>query len=117
MNTLEAFEKSLIAGKQMPDLRPGYTVRVHTKVKEGDKERIQVFEGIIIAKKEGGIRSTFTVRKVSYGVGVEKVFPLYSPMIDKVEVVSKGKIRRTKLYFLRDLRGKAARIKELRAND
>jgi len=117
MNTLEAFEKSLIAGKQMPDLRPGYTVRVHTKVKEGDKERIQVFEGIIIAKKEGGIRSTFTVRKVSYGVGVEKVFPLYSPMIDKVEVVSKGKIRRAKLYFLRDLRGKAARIKELRAND
>jgi large subunit ribosomal protein L19 len=116
MNTLEAFEKSLIAGANMPELRPGYTVKVHTKVKEGDKERIQVFEGVVIAKKEGGIRSTFTVRKVSYGVGVEKVFPVFSPMIDKVEVVSKGKVRRAKLYFLRNLRGKAARIKELRSN-
>lgn len=116
MNKLEALEKSLIAGMEVPELRPGYTVRVHTKVKEGDKERIQVFEGIVIAKKEGGIRSTFTVRKISYGIGVERIFPLYSPMIDKIEVVSKGKVRRAKLYYLRKLRGKAARIKELRPN-
>jgi large subunit ribosomal protein L19 len=114
MNALQEFEKSTIAGKEMPEIRTGYTVRVHTKVKEGDKERIQIFEGIVIARKEGGVRANFTVRKVSYGIGVEKVFPLYSPMIDKVEVLTKGKIRRAKLYYLRNLRGKAARIKELR---
>lgn len=111
---VEELERSLIAGKEVPDLRPGYKVKVHTKVKEGDKERIQVFEGIVIAQKRGGIRSTFTVRKVSYGIGVEKVFPLYSPMIDKVEVVSKAKIRRAKLYYLRELKGKASRLKEVR---
>lgn len=114
MNALQEFEKSMIAGKKLPEIRTGYTVRVHTKVKEGDKERIQIFEGIVVAKKEGGVRSNFTVRKVTYGIGVEKVFPLYSPMIDTVEVVTKGKIRRAKLYYLRNLRGKAARIKELR---
>lgn len=114
MNAIQEFEKSTIAGKTLPEIRTGYSVRVHTKVKEGDKERIQIFEGIVIAKKEGGARSNFTVRKVTYGVGVEKVFPLYSPMLEKIEVVSKGKIRRAKLYYLRDLRGKAARIKELR---
>jgi len=107
-------ERSFIAGKEMPELRPGYTVRVHTKVKEGDRERIQVFEGVVIALKHDGIRTSFTVRKISYGVGVEKVFPLYSPVIDKIEVVSKGKVRRAKLYYLRNLRGKAARIKEIR---
>jgi len=111
---VEELERSLIAGKEVPDLRPGYKVKVHTKVKEGDKERIQIFEGIVIAQKRGGIRSTFTVRKVSYGIGVERVFPLYSPMIDKVEVVSKSKIRRAKLYYLRELKGKAARLKEVR---
>ncbi len=111
---VEELERSLIAGKEVPDLRPGYKVKVHTKVKEGDKERIQIFEGIVIAQKRGGVRSTFTVRKVSYGIGVERVFPLYSPMIDKIEVVSKFKIRRAKLYYLRDLKGKAARLKEVR---
>lgn len=116
MNKIVELEKSFLAGKEMPHIRPGYNVRVHTKVKEGDKERIQVFEGVVIAHKHDGIRTTFTVRKVSYGVGVEKIFPLYSPVIDKIEVVSKGKVRRAKLYFLRDLRGKAARIKEIRTN-
>lgn len=113
-NKVVEIERSFIAGKEMPELRPGYNVRVHTKVKEGDKERIQVFEGVVIALKHDGIRTSFTVRKVSYGVGVEKVFPLYSPVIDKIEVVSKGKVRRAKLYYLRNLRGKAARIKEIR---
>lgn len=111
---VEELERSLIAGKEVPDLKPGYKVKVHTKVKEGDKERIQIFEGIVIARKRGGIRSTFTVRKVSYGIGVERIFPLYSPMIDKIEVVSKFKVRRAKLYYMRDLKGKAARLKEVR---
>ncbi len=111
---VEELERSFIAGKEFPELKAGYKVKVHTKVKEGDKERIQVFEGIVIAQKKGGIRSTFTVRKVSYGVGVEKVFPVYSPMIDKVEIVSKAKVRRAKLYYLRELKGKASRLKEIR---
>ena len=90
----------------------GDTVRVHLRVKEGNRERIQVFEGTVIAKKHGGINETFTVRRISYGVGVEKVFPLYSPVIEKVETVRKGKVRRAKLYYLRDRVGKAAKVKE-----
>lgn len=96
----------------IPDFRPGDTVKVYTKVVEGGRERIQVFEGTVIARKGGGLRETFTVRKISYGVGVERVFPLNSPRIDKIEVVKKGKVRRAKLYYMRKLRGKAARIKE-----
>ena len=96
----------------IPDFRPGDTVKVYTKVVEGGRERIQVFEGIVIARKGGGLRETFTVRKISYGVGVERVFPLNSPRIDKIEVVKKGKVRRANLYYMRKLRGKAARIKE-----
>ena len=90
----------------------GDTVRVHIKVKEGSRERIQVFEGIVIAEKHGGIEKTITVRRLSYGVGVEKVFPVYSPSIDKIEVVRHGKVRRAKLYYLRDRMGKAAQVKE-----
>lgn len=95
-----------------PDFRPGDTVKVHVKVVEGDRERIQLFEGVVIKRQNGGISETFTVRKISYGVGVERTFPLHSPRIDKIEVSRRGKVRRAKLYYLRNLRGKAARIKE-----
>jgi len=95
----------------LPDFRPGDTVRVHTLIKEGDKERIQVFEGVVIDRKDGGSRASFTVRKVSYGVGVERVFPLHSTRIDHIEVVVRGQVRRARLNYLRALRGKAARIK------
>ena len=98
----------------MPDFRPGDTVRVHVKVVEGSKERIQVFQGVVIGRKGGGIRETFNVRKVSGGIGVERLFPLHSPSIDKIEVVRRGHVRRAKLYYLRNLQGKAARIKERR---
>jgi len=100
----------------MPDFLPGDTVRVHVKIKEGDKERIQVFQGVVISKRKGGIGATFTVRKVSYGVGVERVFPYHSPIIDRVEIVTRGRVRRAKIYYLRKLRGKAARIREKRLN-
>jgi large subunit ribosomal protein L19 len=96
------------------DFLPGDTVRVHVKIKEGDKERIQVFQGVVISKRKGGISATFTVRKVSYGVGVERVFPYHSPVIDRVEMVTRGRVRRAKIYYLRKLRGKAARIREKR---
>lgn len=96
----------------LPEFRPGDTVRVHVKVVEGTRERIQVFEGVVIKRRGGGISETFTVRKVSYGVGVERTFPLHTPKIEKIEVVRRGKVRRAKLYYLRNLRGKAARIKE-----
>ncbi|MFO7263522.1 MAG: 50S ribosomal protein L19 [Bacillaceae bacterium G1] len=96
-----------------PDFRPGDTLRVHVKVLEGQRERIQVFEGVVIKKRGSGISQTFTVRKVSNGVGVERTFPLHSPKIDKIEVVRRGKVRRAKLYYLRNLRGKAARIKDV----
>ncbi|MBM7644336.1 large subunit ribosomal protein L19 [Scopulibacillus daqui] len=95
----------------LPEFRPGDTVKVHVKVVEGQRERIQVFEGVVIKRRGGGISETFTVRKVSYGVGVERTFPVHSPKIDKIEVVRQGKVRRAKLYYLRNLRGKAARIK------
>ena len=95
-----------------PAIKPGDTVRVHVKVREGDKERIQVFEGMVIGMHRGGARATFTVRKVSFGQGVERIFPLHSPIIDRIEVTRSARVRRAKLYFLRDLKGKAARMKE-----
>ena len=98
----------------IPDFRPGDTVKVHVRVVEGNRERIQVFQGVVIARKGGGLRETFTVRKVSFGVGVERTFPLHSPIISKIEVVTQGRVRRAKLYYLRDRVGKAARIKEKR---
>jgi large subunit ribosomal protein L19 len=113
-NIIEEIEKEQIAklGKQIPDFRPGDTVVVQTKVKEGERERLQAFEGIVIAKRNRGLNSSFTVRKVSHGEGVERVFPLYSPMVHEITVKRRGKVRRAKLYYLRELRGKAARIKE-----
>ena len=103
-------EKQLQAEK--PQVKVGDTVKVHVKVKEGSRERVQIFEGTVIAKKHGGIQETFTVRRMSYGVGVEKTFPIHSPNVEKVEVVRKGKVRRAKLYYLRDRVGKAAKVKE-----
>jgi large subunit ribosomal protein L19 len=110
MNAIEHVERAQMAKR--PPIKSGDTVRVHVKVREGDKERIQVFEGIVIGLHRGGIRTTFTVRKVSFGQGVERIFPLHSPAIDKIDVVRTAKVRRAKLYFLRALRGKAARMKE-----
>ncbi len=95
---------------QVPEFRVGDTVKVHTKISEGDKERIQIFEGVVIRKKRGQVNTTFTVRKMSYGVGVERIFPLYSPRSDKIEVMSSGKVKRARLFYLRDLQGKAARL-------
>jgi large subunit ribosomal protein L19 len=95
---------------QIPEFRVGDTVRVHTKISEGDKERIQIFEGVVIRRKRGQVNTTFTVRKMSYGVGVERIFPLYSPRIDKLEVMTSGKVKRARLFYLRDLQGKAARL-------
>ncbi|MEM1025157.1 MAG: 50S ribosomal protein L19 [Myxococcota bacterium] len=95
-----------------PEIRVGDTVRVHTRIKEGDKERIQIFEGVVIRKRNGGVASSITVRKVSYGIGVERIFPIHSPAVEKIEIKSHGKVRRAKLYYLRNLSGKAARIKE-----
>ena len=111
MNLIDVIEREQLR-TDVPEFNPGDTVRVHVKVIEGDKERIQAFEGVCIGKKGSGNRETFTVRKVSYGVGVERIFPIHSPRIDKVEVVTHGIVRRAKLYYLRELRGKAARIKE-----
>jgi large subunit ribosomal protein L19 len=111
MNIVDEIEKTMIRS-DLPDFRPGDTVAVHYKIKEGERERIQVFEGVVIAKKNGGSRETFIVRKISYGVGVERIFPLHSPLIDKIEVKREGKVRRAKLYYLRGLSKKASRIKE-----
>ncbi|HIS29472.1 MAG TPA: 50S ribosomal protein L19 [Candidatus Avamphibacillus intestinigallinarum] len=97
-----------------PDFKAGDTVKVDVKVVEGDRERIQVFEGVVIKRQNGGISETFTVRKISYGVGVERTFPVHSPRVDDIKVIRRGKVRRAKLYYLRNLRGKAARIKEIR---
>jgi len=108
---LNAIEKGQ-RKESLTDFRVGDTIRVHAKVVEGDKERIQVFEGVVIGRQGSGVRENVRVRKLSYGVGVEKLFPLHSPMIDKIEVAKEGKVRRAKLYFLRELRGKASRIKE-----
>ena len=113
MNLLETIDREQMK-TDIPDFRPGDTVKVHAKVRERGKERIQVFEGVVIRKKRGHKRSTFTVRKISFGVGVERIFPLHSPNIAKIEVVRYGKVRRAKLYYLRHKRGKAARIKERR---
>jgi large subunit ribosomal protein L19 len=110
MKAMEAVETAQITKR--PAMKPGDTVRVHVKVREGDKERIQVFEGMVISYRRGGARASFTVRKVSFGQGVERIFPLHSPTIDKIEVVRGGRVRRAKLYFLRDLKGKAARVRE-----
>lgn len=115
MRTIEQLEKEQMR-MDLPHFRPGDTVKVHVKIKEGDKERIQVFEGIVIRRRGGGTRSSFTVRKFSYGVGVERIFPTHSPAIDRVEIVQRGKVRRAKLYYLRQLRGKAARIRGERAS-
>ena len=110
MNAVETVERGHLT--QRPAIKPGDTVRVHVKVREGDKERIQVFEGMVIGMHRGGARATFTVRKVSFGQGVERIFPLHSPVIDKIDVVRSARVRRAKLYFLRGLKGKAARMKE-----
>ncbi len=114
MNIIEALEKEQIAklNKQVPDFEPGDTVIVNVKVKEGERTRVQAYEGVCIARSGGGLNESFTVRKISYGEGVERVFPLHSPMIDSVKVVRRGKVRRAKLYYLRDRRGKSARIAE-----
>lgn len=110
---IEAVEREQLR-TDIPDFRPGDTVRVHVKVVEGNRERIQVFEGVVISRSGGGLRETFTVRRVSYGVGVERTFPLHSPRLEKIELMRQGKVRRAKLYYLRNLTGKAARIKERR---
>ncbi|MBT8352733.1 MAG: 50S ribosomal protein L19 [Deltaproteobacteria bacterium] len=113
MEKIKQLEREMMR-LDLPDFKAGDTVKVHVKIKEGEKERIQIFQGVVISKKKGTTNATFTVRKVSYGVGVERIFQIHSPIIDKIEVVTKGKVRRAKIYYLRNLRGKAARIKERR---
>jgi large subunit ribosomal protein L19 len=116
MNILEKFEQKELAkvteGKNIPDFSPGDTVRVNVKVKEGTRERVQAYEGVCISRKGGGVNASFTVRKISLGEGVERVFPLYSPRLESIELVRRGSVRRAKLYYLRELRGKKARIAE-----
>ncbi|HMO79943.1 MAG TPA: 50S ribosomal protein L19 [Pyrinomonadaceae bacterium] len=111
MNNLDSIEKAQLRDN-IPAFQAGDTVKVHVRIKEGNKERLQVFEGVVIARKHGGVRETVTVRKVSFGVGVERIFPLHATVVDHIDVVRRGKVRRAKLYYLRNLRGKAARIKE-----
>ncbi|MCC8245682.1 50S ribosomal protein L19 [Saccharothrix luteola] len=113
MNTLDALDAQSLRS-DIPSFRPGDTLKVHVRVIEGSRERVQVFQGVVIRRQNGGIRETFTVRKVSFGVGVERTFPVHSPNIAEIEVASRGDVRRAKLYYLRDLRGKAAKIKEKR---
>ncbi|MBJ6363354.1 50S ribosomal protein L19 [Paenibacillus sp. GCM10012307] len=113
MNILQTIAQEQLR-QDIPSFRPGDTLKVHVKVIEGSRERIQLFEGVVIKRRGGGISETFTVRKISYGVGVERTFPINSPKIDRIEVARRGKVRRAKLYYLRNLRGKAARIKEIR---
>ncbi len=116
MEVIKKLEEKMIKN-DLPDFIPGDTIKVHVKIKEGEKERIQIFQGVVISKrKKTSANGTFTVRKVSYGIGVERIFPLHSPIIDKVEVITHGRVRRAKIYYLRNLRGKAARIKERRRN-
>ena len=113
MNTLDALDADSLR-TDIPEFRPGDTVKVHVRVVEGNRSRIQVFQGVVIRRQGGGIRETFTVRKVSFGVGVERTFPVHTPVVEKIEVVTRGDVRRAKLYYLRELRGKAAKIKEKR---
>jgi large subunit ribosomal protein L19 len=115
MNILDGLDAESLKS-DIPDFRAGDTLKVHVKVVEGNRSRIQVFQGVVIRRQGGGVRETFTVRKVSFGVGVERTFPVHSPIIDKIEVVTRGDVRRAKLYYLRDLRGKKAKIKEKRDN-
>jgi len=116
MNVLDAVDAASLR-KDLPNFRPGDELKVHVRVIEGNKSRIQVFQGLVIARQGSGIRETFTVRKISYGVGVERIFPVHAPVIEKIELVRKGEVRRAKLYYLRDLRGKAAKIRERRGAD
>jgi large subunit ribosomal protein L19 len=116
MNKTDLIEQPFLR-TDLPEFRPGDTVKVHVRVVEGNRERVQVFQGVVIRRSGGGIRETFTVRKISFGVGVERTFPLHSPSIAKLELVQRGRVRRAKLYYLRDLRGKKARIKERRIDD
>ena len=113
MQTLDSIDAASLR-TDVPEFRPGDTVKVHVRVREGNRERIQVFQGVVIRRQGGGVRETFTVRKVSFGVGVERTFPVHSPVIAKIELVSRGVVRRAKLYYLRELRGKKAKIKEKR---
>jgi large subunit ribosomal protein L19 len=113
MNTLDFVDAASLR-TDIPEFRPGDTLKVHVRVVEGNKSRVQVFQGVVIRRSGGGVRETFTVRKVSYGVGVERTFPVHSPVLEQIEVVTKGSVRRAKLYYLRDRRGKAAKIKERR---
>jgi large subunit ribosomal protein L19 len=113
METIKQMEREMMR-LDLPSFFPGDTVKVHVKIKEGEKERIQAFQGVVISKRKGLANATFTVRKVSYGVGVERIFPLHSPVIDRIEVLTRGRVRRSKVYYLRNLRGKAARLKEKR---
>jgi large subunit ribosomal protein L19 len=115
MELIKNLEKEMIR-MDLPSFSAGDTIKVHVKIREGEKERIQVFQGVVISKRNNGAQSTFTVRKISYGVGVERVFPVHSPFIDQIEIVTRGRVRRAKIYYLRKLRGKAARIKEKRMN-
>lgn len=111
MTIIETIENNQLRS-DVPDFEPGDTVRVHVRIKEGDKERLQAFEGVVIARKHGGVRETITVRKTSFGIGVERIFPLHATIVDHIDVVKRGRVRRAKLYYLRNLRGKAARIRE-----
>ena len=113
MNTLDALDADSLRD-DIPDFRPGDSVKVHVRVVEGNRSRIQVFQGVVIRRQGGGIRETFTVRKVSFGVGVERTFPVHTPVVERIELVTRGDVRRAKLYYLRELRGKAAKIKEKR---
>ena len=110
MKTMDLVEQGLMR-RDLPPFRSGDTVRVHVKVKEGEKERIQIFEGVVIRRRRGGSSATFTVRKISYGVGVERIFPVESPIVEKIEIKSRGHVRRARLYYLRELKGKAARLR------
>ncbi len=113
MHTLDSIDSASLRD-DVPDFRPGDSLKVHVKVVEGSRARVQVFAGVVIRRQGGGVRETFTVRKVSFGTGVERTFPVHSPIIEKIEVVTRGDVRRAKLYYLRDLRGKAAKIREKR---
>jgi large subunit ribosomal protein L19 len=113
MQTLDSIDAASLRS-DVPQFRPGDTVKVHVRVVEGNRERIQVFQGVVIGRQGGGVRETFTVRKVSFGVGVERTFPVHSPIVDHIEIVTRGDVRRAKLYYLRELRGKKAKIKEKR---